>query len=99
MFLLCDSDGRTDVFDVLEHENRVLLCVFEFLEEKKRLFVVAETSLYAISCKPNKTFSCVKAVLLTGGTVTYEHGIILPMIVVDLVLLKGGGKHFPRWVL
>jgi hypothetical protein len=82
VFLLCDSDGRADIFDVLEHENRVLLYVFEFLEEQKRLFIVTETSLDAVS----------------RGTVTYEHGIILPVIVVDLVLLKGGRKHFPRRV-
>lgn len=51
MFLLRDSDGRPDVFDMLEHENRVFLRIFEFLEKKKWLFIIAQTALNAITCQ------------------------------------------------
>jgi hypothetical protein len=34
---------------MFEHENGILLGVLELLEEKKRLFVVAETPFYTIT--------------------------------------------------
>ena len=36
---------------------------------------------------------------LACAPVTYEHGIILPVIIVDLIFLEGSGQDFPRGVL
>jgi hypothetical protein len=46
---LSNSNGGSNVFDVLEHENRVLGCVLELLKEQKRLLIVAQTPFYAIT--------------------------------------------------
>jgi len=50
MFLLCNSNGRTDIFDVLEHENWVLFSILQLLEEEEWLFIIAQTSFYTIAC-------------------------------------------------
>ena len=49
MFLLCDGDGRTYVFDVFEHENGILLGVFEFLEQEQGLLIVTQAAFYSVS--------------------------------------------------
>lgn len=35
----------------------------------------------------------------TCRSVTYEHGIILPCIIIDAVLLERSGKDLPGWIL
>ena len=40
MFLLRNGNGRTDIFYMLEHKNRIFLRVFKILEEEKRFFVI-----------------------------------------------------------
>lgn len=48
--LLLRYDNRgTDIFNVLEHEDRVLFGVFQFLEQEKGFFIVAQTPLYPIA--------------------------------------------------
>ena len=40
MFLLCNGNGRTNIFYMFKHEDRIFFCVLEFLEEEKRFFVI-----------------------------------------------------------
>jgi len=49
MFLVRNGNGRTDVLYMLEHEDRIFLCVFEFLEEEKRFFVITQAPLDSIT--------------------------------------------------
>ena len=49
MFLLSNSNRGPNVFDVFEHENRVLRCVLELLKKQKRLLIVAQAPFYAIT--------------------------------------------------
>lgn len=49
VLLLGDGDGRADVLDVFKHEDGVLLCILEFLEEKKRFLIVTQAALNTVS--------------------------------------------------
>lgn len=35
---------------MFQHEDGVLLCILQFLEEQKRFFVIAQTPLNAVAC-------------------------------------------------
>jgi hypothetical protein len=49
VLLSSNSNRGLNVFDVLELENRILRCVLELLKKPKRLLIVAQTPLYAIT--------------------------------------------------
>jgi hypothetical protein len=49
MFLLSNSNRRTDIFDVLEHENGILFGVLQLLEKKKGFLVIAQTPLDSVA--------------------------------------------------
>lgn len=49
MFLLRNSNGGANIFDVLEHENRIFLRILQLLEQKKRFLVIAQASFNAVA--------------------------------------------------
>ena len=49
LFKLGNGDRRPDIFDVFEHENRILGRVLELMEEQKGLFTIAQTPFYALA--------------------------------------------------
>lgn len=63
---------------MLEHKHRVLLCVLEPLEQEQGFLVVGQASL-----NPG-----------ARGAKTNEHGVVLPVVVVDLVFLECGREDF-----
>ena len=68
---------------MLQHEHRVLLRVLQLLEEQQWLLVVTEASFDTVPCR----------------AVADEHGIVLPVVVVDLVFLECSGENLPGGVV
>ena len=86
---------------MLQHKDRVLLRVLELLEQQQRLLVVTQTPLYTI------TYERLELDMkrerregpLTGSAITYKHGVVLPVVVVNLVLLQCGRKDLPCGII